>query len=641
MCGIAAVIGKMSREAVTEAVDNMLAAQLHRGPDDCGLWVQAADEFTVGLGNRRLAIVDLSPLGHQPMVNPDTGDAIAYNGETYNAAELRTDLEASGIRFRSRSDTEVVLRAYERWGTDCFDRLRGMFALAIWDHRKRRLVLARDPVGVKPLYFAEISTGLAVASEVGALLTGGLVTECVDRRALAGYLAYGAVQEPLTINEGVRSLPAGSWLTVSPNGRQEILRRYWTFPRAAAERAGPSAVGELAEECRALLARAVRRHLMSDVPLGVFLSSGVDSTVVAGLATEASNKVHSFTVVLPEAGLLDEGPLAHQTARHLGTEHHEVPITLADAARWTLDGLVKMDQPSMDGLNTYIVSRAVREAGMVVALTGQGGDELFGGYQSFRHVRSWYERLRLVRPLPPAVRSLLSSALAVNRSPTAREKARGIARAGPDLPSLYFLFRRLLSDRDMAFLGFDSTAMDLTPTFHDRASEPRSYVVAGQPAATVARLETVFYLGNTLLRDGDVFGMANSLEIRPPFLDRDVLDWVFGLPDAFIVPRSAPTKFILRQACGDLLREELLKQPKRGFSLPYAVWMQGPLRETREESLDRLRNSGLVDPAGVDRINSAFLALPASAAWSRAWALMSLGYWLGLSRAPALTRRSQ
>ena len=608
----------------------MLDAQVHRGPDDEGMHVAATTEGSVALGARRLAIIDLSPAGHQPMVNPDTGDVLAYNGEIYNAPELTAELVARGVAFAGHSDTEVLLRAYEVWGKECLDRLRGMFAFGLWDARARRLLIARDHVGIKPLYHSFTPAGFVCASEIRALTAGGLVEESLDRRALAGYLAYGSVQEPLTILEQVRALPAGTWMEIDADGTRVADGRYWRVPDVDPNiETSP----DLVDEGRGLLEASVKRHLLSDVPLGVFLSSGLDSTTVAGLAARVSDvDVHAFTVSFPEDEALNEQPVAQRAAARLGLVFHDIPVGHATAMEWALGGLASMDQPSMDGLNTYIVSRAVRAAGLTVALSGQGGDEMFGGYRSFRAIPRLVPLVRAVRPIPRPLRRLLAATAGRPLGRGASKRAVDLALAPPEAASLLLLFRRLLSDDELASLGYRSSDLGLSRHFLEASVAPDGGI-APDDVAVVGRLETQFYLGNTLLRDGDVFGMANSLEIRVPMLDRDVVDWAFRLPGRVLAPRGEPPKTLLRQIAGDLLVHEQLTAPKRGFGLPLAHWMKGPLKELRRTSLETLVASDLLDRGGLETLERRYLKDTYRSAWTRVWAMVTLGRWLESNRA--------
>ena len=630
MCGIAAILGALSLERVELSLRMMLEAQLHRGPDDVGSMVVPAAQSTLGLGNRRLAIQDLSPLGHQPMINQATGDLLVYNGEIYNAPSLKNQLEAEGFHFRGHSDTEVLLRAYERWGIGCLDRLRGMFALALWDARRSRLILARDHLGIKPLYYsAKEGSWFVCASEVKALLKSGLLKPEIERRALAGYLAYGGIQEPLTIYEGIFSLPRGSWRELDSSGKVVAEGTYWRFP-AIEESARERPLQELIEEGRALLGQSVRRHLLSDVRVGVFLSSGLDSTAVLGLGRgqQGAQQLDAFAVSFPDRLDYDEAATARATASRFGVRYHEYPVTDVTARQWICDALGHMDQPSMDGFNTYIVSRAVRELGISVALSGLGGDEVFGGYSLFRRVPWTFHAMSWLSPLRRSVRSAVARTATLFRDGVAKNKALEIAQVNPGLIGIYFRFRRLMSDFSLGSFGLRAEPLRLSEDFQVQDLCYEGCYIPSDLVASVARLDTAFYLQNILLRDSDVFGMANSLEIRVPFLDRDLVEWAFRLPGSVLLPKRAPLKHLLRQICADLYSAPQRVQSKRGFTLPLGPWLMGPLREIMEENLRTLRSSGLLDPAGLDSVCELFRREPNSSAWSRVWALVSLGHWL-------------
>lgn len=626
MCGIAGIIGDISPDICSDSLTRMVKAQVHRGPDDEGTHTLSTRSGLVGLGHRRLAILDLSSLGHQPMVNPDTGDVIVYNGEIYNFKDIRHELQSHGIAFHSDSDTEVILRSYEVWGKDCLERFRGMFAFSLWDSRAERMLMTRDHLGIKPLYYSCVSGGPFVfASEVKALTASNLLPLEIDRRALAGYLAYGSVQHPLTLLRNVRSLDPASWMEVDADGAIIGAGRYWRMPLPD----GSSSAIALDEKARQILSASVSRHLISDVPVGVFLSSGLDSTSVAGLASELSpGTTKSFTVSFSEVPDHNEGAIARETSHRFGLEHCECPVSSETVLDWVRKALEVMDQPSMDGLNTYIVSRAVREHGLVVALSGQGGDEMFGGYPSFHEVPNLYRLLNRVRSVPPDLRVMLARIATYPRNDAFRKKAADIARAGPNLLDLYFHRRRACSDSQMTSLGFSAEALELTKNFQTSEADGADCLVPDDPVASIGRLETNYYLSNTLLRDGDVFGMANSLEIRVPMLDRDLADWVFSLPGDSILPAGQPGKYLLRKACADLYSERVTGQHKRGFVIPLSKWMSGPLREVVSAGLESLENSEFVRGEGVKELLNEFSRNPESPVWSRVWTLVVLGHWL-------------
>jgi asparagine synthase (glutamine-hydrolysing) len=633
MCGIAALLGDMPSGQVEIALSAMLDAQFHRGPDDGGSVVISTGKALLGLGNRRLAIQDVSTLGHQPMHNRDTGDILVYNGEIYNAPELRTLLIAAGHRYRGHSDTEVLLRAYQQWGIECLDRLRGMFAFAMWDAQRSRLVIARDHFGIKPLYYTCGNRGFACASEVQALTQSGLISGEIDRRALAGYLAYGGVQEPLTILKDVFALPRGSWKEFDAAGKNVGEGIYWRLPALTSPSEAHS-LPRIKEEGRALLQQSIKRHLLSDVRLGVFLSGGLDSTAILGLTQHKGpdNSLEAFTVSFPDRPQDNEQQIARATAARFGARFNECQISDSTALGWIRDAMGCIDQPSMDGFNTYIVARAIRDQGIVVALSGLGGDEIFGGYNLFRRVPRTYDSMSLLNPLPMSLRVAVSKLGSAFASRVARRKAAEMVAADPGLIGIYFHYRRLLSDSSLCSLGFNRHHLDLSEDFQLRELRYEDSYLPADHVASVGRLDSSFYLQNILLRDSDVFGMANSLEIRVPFLDRDVAEWAFSLPGNQLLPKRAPFKYLLREICADLYTSKQLKQPKRGFALPFAGWLQGPLRELMEENLRFLRPAGLVDPAGIDLVRAMFDAEPNGPAWSRVWALVTLGSWLRKQR---------
>ena len=629
MCGIAAILGTIPAEQVEVSLRAMLNAQFHRGPDDGGWVVIPAPRSVLGLGNRRLAIQDLSPLGHQPMRNDDTGDLLVYNGEIYNAPELRALLESEGYLFRGRSDTEILLRAYEHWGIECLDRLRGMFAFAVWDARRSRLVIARDHLGIKPLYYSYNEHWFVCASEVRALIQSGLVSSDINQRAIAGYLAYGGVQEPLTICKNVYSLARGSWRELDCTGKVLAEGTYWRFPpvqQSACERSLP----DIVEEGRALLGQSVRRHLLSDVRLGIFLSSGLDSTAILGLSYDQNRiaPVDAFTVTFPDQPQYNEREEARDAAARFGARFHECPVSDGTALSWVDSALRHMDQPSMDGFNTYIVARAVHEQGIVVALSGLGGDEVLGGYDLFRRVPRTYNVMSWLSPLPRPMRLMAARLATLFTSEVAKHKAREIAVLDPGLIGLYFQYRRLVSNVGLSMLGLDAKALDLSEDFQVRDFRYEDCYVSADHVASVGRMDASFYLQNILLRDSDVFGMANSLEIRVPFLDRDLVEWAFRLPGDVLLPKRAPLKYLLRKICADLYAESQVRQSKRGFTLPWAVWLQGPLRELMNDSLRFLHSSALLDPAGINSLRQLFDREPRGPAWSRVWALVTLAHWL-------------
>jgi asparagine synthase (glutamine-hydrolysing) len=631
VCGIAGIVGALSSHRVNGAVRAMLHAQFHRGPDDGGSTVISVGDGTVGLGNRRLAIQDLSSLGHQPMVNEATGDILVYNGEIYNAPALRNLLQTDGFQFRGHSDTEVLLRAYERWGTECMTRLRGMFAFALWDVRRCRLVIARDPLGIKPLYYAEKKDAWFVfASEVRALLQSQLLDLHIDRRSLAGYLAYGAVQEPLSIYEGIFSLPRGCWQERDEHGTLVGGGRYWQFPLPEQSQR-KCRLKDVVDEGRGILQESVRRHLLSDVRVGLFLSSGLDSIALLGLTPEKHN-LDAFTVSFPDHPEYNETLAAKLAAERFGVPYHDCQVSDSTALQWIGKALDSMDQPSMDGFNSYIVSRAVRENGIAVGLSGLGGDEVFGGYNLFQRVPRNYRAMTWLSPFPESVRTAAAWFATVFKNDIVRQKAHEIAKVNPGLIGLYFRHRRLIADAGLAAFGLFANDLNLSDDFQVPELQYEGCYLPADLLSSVARLDAAFYLQNILLRDSDVFGMANSLEVRVPFLDRDLIEWAFRLPGDVLLPKRTPPKYLLRQICADVYGKLGTSSSKRGFVVPISEWLRGPLHEVAGESLRSLQDSGLLDPIGIYKVQELFNREPESPAWSRLWALVTLGFWVQTQR---------
>ena len=630
MCGIA---GAFDADATLArgAVARMNAAQSHRGPDDEGGASFDVAGATLAFGHRRLSIIDLSPAGHQPMLHAATGAALVYNGELYDTASIRRSLEARGERFRGRSDSEVLLAALVTWGVDALRRIDGIFAFAYFDPRASRLLLARDPLGIKPLYVAVEARRLVFASELRAVAASQMVERRVDRAALASVLAYGAVVGPRTMISGVSVLDPGTCLDVDlralADGASIDLDarsvRYWDFPRARAIRESDARVGVALKE---RVAAAVEAQLVSDVPVGIFLSRGLDSSAIAAFAAAARpGDVDTFTVTLGGDRTLDEGPLAAATASALGTRHHSVVVDEHELPELARRWLRSIDQPTVDGLNTYIVSKAVRERGIVVALSGLGGDEMFGGYSTFREVPALSKALGPLDRLSSNARRGVAERLLARRSRSERQKGSDLAAAGSDLVDVYLARRRVLADADMEALGLGELAVG---AYVPAGAGLERGVDSADPWASVRALETRLYMRNVLLRDTDVFGMAHGLEIRVPLLGQPVVDFALTRTRSWLDARGGSKKRWLVEAVRGLVPDAVHTLPKAGFALPFARWMKGPLRDEMTEGVRALATSGLVAPEAVEGVWSAFLADEGGRMWSRAWTLAVTGSWL-------------
>ncbi len=629
MCGIAGVLGSGETLGMAE---RMTAALFHRGPDDGGYEIlQGLNGASRGtFGNRRLAILDLSHAGHQPMSYASGRYWVTYNGEIYNFRELRKELVGDGVEFRTGSDTEVILAGWARWGTRILPRLRGMFALAIWDRDEERAWLARDAFGIKPLYFARSEGAVLFASEVRGLLASERIDRVLCPQAVASYLATGSVAEPWTIIESISPLGAGTFMSIDCSGDTPGEARHERFaspldrddavhaddPRTADAKAAETRTS-MTRELRRALRDSVSHHLVSDVPVALFLSGGLDSSSIVALASEVSSTpLDSFTVTFDEAEFSEAAP-ARAVAEKFRTRHHEIalsPKSLLDALP---DAFGAMDQPSLDGFNTYVVSGAVRAHDIKVVLSGLGGDELFGGYPSFRRASA----IAPLWKLPSTLRRVSAAAAGISSDPRL-DRISTMLRSDDPADAAYVASRTLFSPSQIRLLIAKSDGM---------AS------AAGSPSATdsdgltllqqVSLYETTGYMRNTLLRDSDVFSMAHSLELRVPFVDRDVARVAMSLPDSVKLRRGV-SKPILFEAMEDLLPASLQAQPKRGFTLPFERWMRRELFEKIDCRLTstHIENAGL-DTAATRRVWSEFQTGSNGMSWSRPWALYTLVRW--------------
>jgi asparagine synthase (glutamine-hydrolysing) len=615
MCGIAGVVDHCRREPARSVLRDMAASMIHRGPDDQGIEVAAAGDRVVGLCSRRLAIQDCSPLGHQPMRSQATGRLLAFNGELYNVESLRTELAARGHRFRGSSDTEVVLRGFDEWGTRCLDRFRGMFALALWDAPQDRLVLARDRLGIKPLYYCHGTGGaLAFASELRTLLRSGVVERRISRAAMGTYLGLGAVREPLTMVEGVQCLPAAH-VAIWKDGTLK-LEPYWSLDAAFARTASQSSQAAVAS-LRETLEEAVRLHLVSDVPLGVFLSGGIDSSALVGLVSRVAREPpRTVSVVFPQQRF-SEAHYATLVSRTFGTQHTSIELDDATVLDEIPRAVEALDQPTSDGINTFVVSGLARSAGLTVALSGLGGDELFGGYDTFRIV-PYLNRIRRWTPSLAARAVGTGMARFAPISDRNDKLERWLCATEPEVDA-YSLRRELFGPRATRALmpGVDggSPRLDRVAGLDDEVNE-------------LSKLELEVFMRNVLLRDSDVMSMAHGLEIRVPLLDHLVVEAVAAMSGRWKRSRKRP-KPLLVDALADLLPDEVVHRRKMGFTLPFEEWLRSTLRERVESALADRDYGGQVaenlDSRAVADVWRRFLA--GETQWHRPWALYVLKAW--------------
>jgi len=637
VCGICGIWGVSD----AESVDSMVQAMHHRGPDDRGVFC----DNQISLGMTRLAIIDTSPAGHQPLSNYDGSVWIVYNGEAYNFKSERHILESHGHTFTSSSDTEVVLRMYEHYGDDFVCRIRGMFGLAVYDRRRgpgrERLLLARDHLGIKPLLYARAGGRLVFASEMKSLLASGIVTPEIDPEGLRLLLTFGSVYQPRTIVRGVAMLPPAHRMIVE-RGRERI-ERYWSLQASHQEEFSRRPHHELVEIVAGSLEESVAMQMVSDVPLGAFLSGGIDSSLlVALMARQVSHRVKTFSVGYESEGsAFDETDEAERTARFIGTDHTKVVVTGRELRDRISNIAWGLDQPSVDGVNSYFVAKAARMA-VTVAVSGNGGDELFAGYPSFA-IMAADERERVTRPVEAAMRSAVSS-IASRRAldrfvPMAVGAAIGRARelAG---------FRNRYGHTTDVFGSVGASRLiseDLRRAA--RAGLPLEFdleqideVADGTTIQRVSALSLRGYNANQLLRDSDAVSMAHSLEVRVPFLDPSVVETALSLPDAAKLGvaalsskhrsyRESGAKRILFDVGRQLLPPNFDAQRKRGFEMPFNRWLRGPLRDVMMDTLSArsVRNRGLLDPNEVALV--AARLNQSDTYWTQPWLLMTLELW--------------
>lgn len=626
MCGIAGIIG-VERTRAQRAAEAMLRELRHRGPDDEG-WSFIEDPRgespPVCLVHTRLSILDPTPAGHQPMSDVRGSAHITYNGEIYNFREIRRELEQRERRFRTRCDTEVLIQAYQEWGTSSVSRLRGMFAFAIADTEQRSVWLCRDRLGIKPLYLGEVSGGgLVFASELRALLASGLLQPRLDRVALESFLAQGAVFGCRSVVSGVELLDAGEFRVFDWGARERQRTQYWQVPWSR----GTAPDGDPVPRLRELLTEAVQLRLIADVPLGLFLSSGVDSAVLATLATAARHGSVQTVSVGFDQPEFDETPGAVEVARRLGTEHRSVMLSGSDVLADFDAAVAAVDQPSVDGFNTYFVSRAAREVGLKAALSGLGGDELFCGYASFRDVERAQRALRfggIASGLSGAVRAVATKA----RSRAGIKLAELMSRTLDDL-SVYLLRRELFLPPERRLLQPTPTGTDLQSGVEKQLLDDVARRVVGLDYTNrISCFELELYMRQMLLRDSDVFSMAHGLEVRVPLLDHRVVECVAALPGSW--KRQGPwPKQLLIEAAGPRLPDLTYKRKKRGFTFPWNAWVRGPLRDKawRAMKSDVWQAAGL-NPRAPAELLRRFEAGDPAASPLQVIALMVLGQYL-------------
>lgn len=638
MCGIAGITYSAlnDKEQTISAVARMMDVQKHRGPDDSGLY--AGDR--VVLGHRRLAVIDLSQSGRQPISNENGTVWVVFNGEIYNYRELRNELVNCGHVFKSRSDSEVLVHGFEEWGIDeLLRRLIGMFAFAICQvisapkngsvvkncvqnsNSDFTIILARDRLGKKPIYYGWKGEQLIFASEVRALMASGFLSNKISHTAIDAFLMFGSMPSTSTMIQGIQALDAGHYMVVK-NGTS-TLHRYWNLPF---QNTPYPDHGDLLKEFQQLLEDSISLRLVSDVSLGVFLSGGIDSSAIVALMSKVSEKrIKTFSLSFKESKY-DEGNLAKLVASRFQTQHHDFKVSPIEVLKELPRFFDSMDQPTIDGLNTYLISQVTRDAGTIVALSGVGGDELFGGYPSFRLAPRLLQLSRLAHDFP-LIRKIMNAVLPQYLTKGKTEKLRALLEEQPSLEAAYLSVRGLFLRKELSYNDTSQSPMKIPNEISTSLNYLRNLVNSCAESHSfnkISCLEIRSYLQNQLLRDTDVMGMAHALEIRAPFLDHRVVEFMAQVPVS-LKTGKLPKAFLLRAIDGNLPNESF-KNPKRGFALPFDMWFKHEWKNYIKITL--LENSLEIDNLNWQPAHTWQQFLNGKIHWSRIWAIIVLTEWL-------------
>ena len=614
MCRIAGIIdfNKSLNEKLEDILISTRDSMTHGGPDDCGSYIDP--DKGIALGHRRLSIIDTSNLGHQPMSNKDKTIWITYNGEIYNFHELKKDLINLGYNFTSKTDTEAIIHGYEAWGIEkLLSYLRGMFAFAIYDKRNNLLFLARDRFGIKPLYYYHDNKKFVFASEVRALLKSKLVKDEKNMEALTRFLQLGSVPVPLTTIKNIYSMLPGHYMIVNRN--QVSLKQYWNLLDCFTNNKNSISQNKAITQTRNLLEESVKLHLISDVPLGVFLSGGIDSSALVALASRFRNKENPLTTlsVIFDEPEYDESQYARLIASKYKTDHREILLRKKDFFEELPNIFNAMDQPSIDGVNTYFISRAAKKAGLTVVLSGAGGDEVFLGYKHFKKARFLESSLGLFGHLPNWVRKKTLNVLTRCGSIVTSnnlEKLNYLNEPKPE--NAYLMFRGLFTPSEIqALLGIGEKELKE----YELISDISNGVASKSFLEQFDFLEFKHYLQDQILKDTDFMSMNHAIEIRVPFLDHFLVEYVVNLP-ANLKLQGNMNKPLLIKALGDDLPKEIWNRPKMGFTFPFGKWM----RENCEEIQQMSNEQDLFDKKTVGKLWEKFKA--GHLHWSRVWALV-------------------
>ena len=613
MCGIAGILHFNNIPVERSLIQKMTDTMAHRGPDADGFFV----DDQIALGFRRLAIIDLSEAANQPFTSNDGRYIMTFNGEIYNYAEVKPLL--TGYAFRTTSDTEVLLAAYIRWGADCIQYFRGMFSFAIWDKQEKEIFIARDRMGVKPLYYFLDDDQLIFASEARAILATGKIKKKINHQALLDYFSYQSVTYPFSVIENIQQLEAGSWMKIK-NGKL-IKKVYWDVSDTAVTDFDFSDRIKVQQRIRELLLQSVKRRLVSDVPVGAFLSGGIDSSVVVGLMAEADKaRPNTFNICFDEKEF-DESAYAEIIAKKFNTSHTRIllqPSSFLDELQNALDA---MDSPSADGINTYVVSKAIRQQGMAVALSGVGGDELFAGYPYFDQYLQLKNKAWLWK-LPASMRKLAAVA-----GGDKKDRVRQLLSAdSSSIGNVYPIFRQILAPEKLRALTSLANGSPFVTSLQHELIDKKENLERLPLLSQVSVAEWLGYTQHTLLKDTDQMGMAVSLEIREPFFDQDLVEFLVAVPDQLKKPYYP--KSLLVESVKPLLPDEIVFRKKQGFLFPWNIWMKNELRSFCDTHIKNIAKRPFMQEKPIINYWHNFLKGDAGIRWPEIWLFVVLEYWM-------------
>ena len=614
MCGITGLLELNSFLSNDVSIRKMTRALAHRGPDAEGVWM----ENEIALGHRRLSIIDLSSAANQPFPDNSGRYIIVFNGEIYNYKEVKSQLP--GYVFKTSSDTEVIVAAYAKWGPHCVDYFKGMFAFAIWDREQKELFIARDRLGVKPLYYYVDDNHLVFASEIRAVLANGLVKKKLNQQAVTEYFTYQSITSPLSIIEGIQQLEAGCHLTVKK--KVFTIGRYWQ-PGDSAHAHDYQDEATIKKNILQLLGRSVERRLVSDVPVAAFLSGGIDSSIVVGLMAEYCNvKPTTFNISFSEEAF-DESKYAEIISRKFNTEHRKIQLTPQIMLDQLEPGLSSLDSPSGDGINSYVVSKAIRSEGIKVALSGIGGDELFAGYPIFGQYQKLHAKSHLWK-YSGLLRNIASGFLPGGRFSNKKLRLKQLLNTStPDIAHIYPVLRQVLPPAlQEQLLEIPSNKTVLEQLLVNNQVRLNSLPVLSQVSAA----EYYGYTQNTLLKDTDQMSMAVALEVREPFFDSDLIEYALGVPDQYKQP--VYPKSLLVESVKPLLPDEVVFRKKQGFVFPWELWMKNELYSFCDQHISRMAERDFIHAEHLLRFWKKFLNNDPQIRWMDIWLFVVLEYWL-------------